>query len=456
MKKGPFQLMLAVCAVISGANLLLWGAMQNLPVTAQHILSPPELRQPPLPPPPRLDRPTFFLHVGPHKTATTFLQNSLCEKVNVTQPLFLQDNLVYIGNCYLHPDRSEFFHDTTECAFTRMPKGYDYVQIQQGSLPNRGDDDNNYPFDPHFVSLIQNLRSTGRNVLMSNEACVLLTRPMIARLKELLISTWNVKILVVHRNFPDWLVSLHNQWHKLKKEERMSWKKKVSPFDLQSGGGSIGTRLFNAIQDQTTRRHPAQIIQQLFQEHFDSVELIPLNDLDSLLSRLDQQQSASVSSSSPAKGDPLLEYVLCYWVKATHSCQQARSGILNSQIRNSYQDINFDILAQEAYSQGLVPQNSNRIAVARDIASIIQKQREKPILPLKCPSNDTLKRFKRVSIDVDSKIYEWNDARKAAYEETFQRMVDKRVLCYVDAKAVWENHKWRTDFQELGQSQLQQ
>jgi len=125
-------------------------------------------------------------------------------------------------------------------------------------------------------------------------------------------------------------------------------------------------------------------------------------------------------------------------------------------MRNSYQDINFDILAQEAYSQDLVPRNSNRIAVARKIARIIQQQREKPILPLKCPSNNTLERFKRVSIDVDSKVYEWNDNRKAAYGESFQRMIDKRVLCYVDAKALLENHTWREIFQQLSQSQLQQ
>ena len=56
---------------------------------------------------------------------------------------------------------------------------------------------------------------------------------MIEQLKELLSPTWNIEVLVVHRTFHDWLLSVPNQIHKLVcTTDYETWTKRVTPFDL--------------------------------------------------------------------------------------------------------------------------------------------------------------------------------------------------------------------------------
>lgn len=45
------------------------------------------------------NRPQLIVHVGLPKTGTTYLQCSLCSQFNITEPILLRDNWVYLGTC---------------------------------------------------------------------------------------------------------------------------------------------------------------------------------------------------------------------------------------------------------------------------------------------------------------------------------------------------------------------
>jgi len=73
-----------------------------------------------------------FLHVGLHTTCTTFLQQSLCENADFTEPLFLENNFVYLGTCGGARNKPEFVvHGSHLTAHTG---GYNDL-VENGSVP---------------------------------------------------------------------------------------------------------------------------------------------------------------------------------------------------------------------------------------------------------------------------------------------------------------------------------
>lgn len=289
-----------------------------------------------------------------------------------------------------------------------------------------------YSFDDHFLRRVQELRPSGHNVLMVYETASYFSRNMILQLKELLSATWDVKILVVHRTFHDWLLSFDIQASKVL--EGQGWNKRVVPFDLNDPETlSAGGRLFHAVEK--SEIHPARQVQQLYQTHFDQVELAPLNEMV-------QFQSAS------SLADPLLEYVLCQFVDtAPLSCAAVRSGDISaSEFRHEHHERAYDLIVQEAYQRQMLNDSVDRIALASRLKQHLEQ--ENVHLPMVCPSSVTLKRLERVSARVDSKLLEWTKDRQVAHHDNFQQMVDKQRFCDVDVENVLRQEKWISFFQQ--------
>jgi len=390
------------------------------------------------------NKPTFYLHVGLHKTGTAFLQSSLCEHAEKTEPIFLSDNLVYLGTCsderVIHrqrqkPDMDKFLVHSSSSIYqhrlqTKVP-GYVYL-AEHASYP----EDRpafQYSFNDHFLRRVQELRPSGHNVLMVYETASYFSPNMILQLKELLSATWDVKILVVHRTFHDWLLSFDIQASKVM--EGQGWNKQVVPFDLNDPETlSAGGRLFHAVEQ--SEIHPAQQVQQLYQTHFDRVELAPLNEM--------------VQFQSPSsQADPLLEYVLCQFVDtAQNSCAAVRSGDISaSEYRHEHHERAYDLIVQEAYQRQMLNHSVDRIALASRLKQHLEQ--ENIHLPMVCPSSETLERLERVSARVDGKLLEWTKDRQVAHRDNFQQMVAKQRFCDVDVENVLrQGEKWISFFQQ--------
>ena len=383
-----------------------------------------------------IEKPTFYLHVGPHKTGTSFLQSSLCQGIESEDSLFLKDNFVYLGTC---PDnhRGQYVQHGAYSVFDFHLSVQPYIQLAQDGVYT--EERENYPLtdSSFFLSRIEQLRKEKTNVLMVYEEFSSYTDRMIEQLKEFLSPTWNVKVLVVHRTFHDWLLSVHNEIHKLHGHAYDTWAKRVTPFDLDDSGLDT-TRMFAGVEQRQT--HIAQLVLQLYRRHYDNVQMVSLDQLPSL-------------QAEGSKGDALLEYVLCHFVEnAPNACKQERLGKIGSQNVNAHQDITFDLLAQEAHDQGLVPLDVNRKAVAKSIAAELKARKQTVAdLPLACASDETTERFELVSMQADRNVYgsAWTDEIQAAHHESFRKLVDGKNLCHVDAGAVLRQQKWKSYFESI-------
>jgi len=380
-------------------------------------------------------KPTFYLHVGLHKTGTSFLQHALSDNYRKTAPVLLKDNLVYLGTSDLN--NKQFVGHGIQSIFSEHIDPSDgYLALtQRGRIPELHDESYNFTDNKNFISRIQELRNDTRDIIMVYEVASLFTDQMIERLKQLLLPTWNVKVLVVHRFFHEWLFSFHNQVHKLLVEDIHEWTKQVMPFDMEHNPELDSRQLFSALEK--SRIHPARLVQQVYQRHFQNVHVVSLEELKSY-----QQKN------SP--GDALLEYLMCHFIPgATYSCDLARQGILDSPIRNEQRDPTFDLIAQKANRQRLVPDDAERLTVAHWIKQYLTEFHNQSTVststwPHICPSNKTLQRFEHVSAQLDRSLHSkfWTPERQRDHHASFERLLTKnKMLCYVDAKAVLGQHE---------------
>lgn len=406
-------------------------------------------------------KPTFYFHVGLHKTGTTFLQESLCYNHPFTDPLFLRDNLVYLGTCPKDiPDdhnRTKFvIHNAFSLFKYHIWNIQPYIPLAwNGSFP---EEHLRYPLndDFAFVTRLQELISTAErdnngvvpNVLMVYEEASFFTDGMIEELKRILMPTWNVQVLVLHRDLPEWLVSVHNEIHQLNPsipEYTTGWKHRVIPMDLTDSAIDT-TQMFLGME--ATEYHVAQRVHDMYVRHFgdSAVQLVSMGQV-------------MTRPSATSRGDPLLQFVLCDFVRAPHACVAERQQTIGGDTvldTNRYHDLTFDLLAQEARDRYWVPETANRLAVAKAIQAELKYMRNVSLadMPWNCPTNATLDRLERVAALIDGKIIQhWlTDPRQpAAHQARFQHVVATKKLCHVNVQAVFEQDPqgWWNLFQSI-------
>ena len=135
------------------------------------------------------------MHVGPHKTGTTFLQDFLIKPVakdalkrdNYKGPSFpgiVRRNLSDLVNCF-RPDRNEYC--PTETFRSNMKK--------------------------NFASFVSDAAIGGSNIIFSSEE---FDRSFlnITKFMSYLVPEYKIHIVVYYRRFYDWIYSLYNQVEK--------------------------------------------------------------------------------------------------------------------------------------------------------------------------------------------------------------------------------------------------
>lgn len=142
-------------------------------------------------------RPIVFLHVGPHKTGTTTIQNSFD-----SNPVLQKDNYRYLGMRNPPPERDSFGVRTSLRQF-RAKKS------------------------PLFIKKLKTAMSSGDDLIVSAEDfCVLLDAVdengvnfftlLATALQE---SNRQVHVAVGYRRYYEWLISLYNQRHRTKRSQ---------------------------------------------------------------------------------------------------------------------------------------------------------------------------------------------------------------------------------------------
>ena len=264
------------------------------------------------------DKPTFVLHVGLPKTATSFLQCSLCANWDITSSILEHDIYEYIGTCpancggkgaekaLIHRFEAFFrdgsraqeggvgpvLHNTT--GDIMMKESHEKPVVLSGTLQRR----------------IESALARGYNAFIVYEGAHRFPDDHIKKLADFLKPNWNVKIVIGYRPLYEWLPSKYNS---ITKSLRVgSWPgeigrngkiiKELLSFDMDNRTEKGFSEMVYEIEVKY-RKHPAEIVQNNYGLHFENVHI------------LDSTQIPDAKGD----GDPLLEHFFLQYHSARPS-----------------------------------------------------------------------------------------------------------------------------------------
>jgi hypothetical protein len=398
-------------------------------------------------------RPKLVLHVGPPKTATTFLQCSLCSpsSATTTDKMLAQDQWVYLGTC---PDScgkpsssmqgSRYLKHLHSTFFFKTPKDNNNNDNNSTiSLPELG---------PDFLWRLTAARETGKNALLIFENLHRISDQHVAVLAEHLKLDWDVEVVVAYRHLYDWLPSKYNQMNRPSKVKlnavkwpgETNWPTEgqdILPFDLENRGDF--TALVHGIE--STGLHPTATVVRKYQPYF-TTHVVDLHNL----------QKASDT------GDAYLQHLFCHILQAAHTCEAAAAGQIGTDSiqSNPSPSLHYEMLAVRAYQQGLIPHNDSTVIgrpVSRQVVVLaIQRRQEVQLnltandFQLTCLPYSTLDRLVDLSVQVEASLFGYSVEREAQHRTGFAARLHAKKYCHIDVDRVLENAGWRNMLFSLG------
>jgi hypothetical protein len=396
-------------------------------------------------------RPKLVLHVGPPKTATTFLQCSLCSPSSSTtaDTILAQDHWVYLGTC---PD---------SCGKQPSSSKRDsrYLEHARSTFISKTPKDNNSTISPSvlgpdFVRRLAAARETGKNALVIFEMITRISDQHVAVLAEHLKSDWDVEIVVAYRHLYDWLPSKYNQMNRPSKNKlnaaewpgetnRPTEGQDILPFDLDNRGH------FSALVEdiESTGLHPTATVAQKYQPYF-TTHVVDLHNLQ------------KVSET----GDAYLQHLFCHILQAAHTCEAVTAGQIGTDDTlksNKSPSLNYEMLAVRAYQQGLIPHNDSTVGrpVSRHVVVLAIQRRQEIHLnltaddfPLTCLPSSTLDRLVDLSVQVEANLFQYSVEREVQHRTGFAAKLHAQKYCHIDVDRVLENAGWRNMLFALGHS----
>jgi len=307
-----------------------------------------------------------------------------------------EHSLVYLGTC---GERNNKPSQSTVFEYSD-----DTLRVSAMAEPSE------YPFATDFMARVDALRPTGQSVLFANTESALFTTGQIRQMQELLTSTWDVQILLVHRPLEEWLLLFHHhQQQQQQQPQQIMTHSNVFPFLDLEHSELPSTQSFLQAEQQSI--HPVQILQRRYQSQFPKVNLVSLSDL-----YLAHNTNDSPSQRKADETALLWEYVVCDFVhEASPMCEHMhRSETLESFLNQQYQPRD-----ASSFSGPL----GNRVLEAQ--------QNDETLI---CPSPNILERLERVAMLVDRSVHgsddQWTQAHATFYQSRFQEWVASKRYCH--------------------------
>jgi hypothetical protein len=408
------------------------------------------------------DRPIFTLHVGPPKTATTFLQCSLCANHTFTDDILSQDGIVYLGTCPYcgsskppahmipHGHRSFFVDEKT---WESNPLG---AHLHHNSVPATKADDSLPELHPSFRAAIDRAYKKHQNAVVIFEGAHKFSAGHIAALAHHLTiqNDWTVQIVVAYRRLYEWLPSTYNQV--TKRATKGNWPVKRSSGNSsvpsikavsksQKGATAVesfhldGRGNFSDLvrEIEETLQHPTETVKRNYARQFPNVSVIDVHNL-----------------KATGIGDPYLEKLVCHVLpSAVHTCRAVRAGRIGDSTKNPSVSLHYDMLAVAAHQTEIYTGNSSRSG----LATAIQRRQEKLLhlssndYPLQCFSNETVDRLLNLSLKVEQNLFlsDWTAEQESEHRAGFAAVLQKRKFCSIDTSATLKDAGWQSFLREL-------
>ena len=408
----------------------------------------------------RNDKPTFIFYVGLPKTATSFLQCTLCANANKTEPILLLDNYEYVGTCPyntcgLSVQPPQFLRHRFQAYFQNPFQANEAMGVK---LHVKGERSDPYAARPtvlssEFMDYVNAAYERGHNGLMIYEGAASFPDSHIAVMSDYLNQKWHVQIVTGYRPLYEWLPSKYNSVFKHNVvgfwPGEAGGPTEVRPFDIEDRNKY--SEMFNDFET-VYHMHPTEILRNNYQLYFSNVKIMGQPPL----------------AMATGQGDPILEDFFCHVIPNTPQvCREVMAGSLEfAKGTNPSVSLDEDILAVAAYRAGLLlhvdaPMRNHR-RVARDaITEHFEnlKSSNGYTFPLECWPPEKLDRLEQLSWDLERQLFD--ASLKTEQEEThkqgFAETVAKKKFCHIDVNATLAQPEWQSFFAsafptELGQS----
>ncbi|KAL3826358.1 hypothetical protein ACHAXA_003682 [Cyclostephanos tholiformis] len=372
------------------------------------------------------DRPFLVVHIGPHKTGTTFLQGTL--SVESADGILDMDDIYYLGTSMRLFRREDKLPFDLRSVFNDDPFR---MSSSSSSLPDLNED---------FGSLLSRMIDSNRSGILIHEALHGVRPEYVRALATYTNERWRVVVAMGYRPMHEWLLSRFNQF------VRDEYSSSIWPdgtgrdddddddeigfpphlrFGLSTGTGydsytvpylSRDTSIFEEVLDVWT-------------EHFDDVRLVDMMDLPS---RSDGR-------------DPLLMHFMCEIVPGGYTsniCRRAsdladESGIYHA---SSEYGMAYQTLATWSWQMHLIDRRLDREFVMDNIRLYHRRRLNETALPVLCPPPADVDVLRNWTIRTDERLFRRTDhhdqeslmMRSRKLLGSFEKWIHRNRFCTVD------------------------
>jgi len=345
--------------------------------------------------------PVAVVHVGPHKTGSTTLQQFLVSKKNILRTDNYQmfwsgkrKRTSFLAHCFVDKEEPEWYGCSEEVT-RQSPLTREHVLAI-------------------FRAVLDGALDNGQNIIMSSEEFDRLSFD-VAAFRSYLVPGFRVHIVIYYRRFYDFIISFYNQ--------------------MLSHRNIHGDRFQTISFEEWVVNSDNDVIEQVSQMHTYGVYKRFAEYEDFNISILNLHNSSNDQST--------LENFFCNHVdNAVNTCEHAKS-IGNTMNENGSTDLFFKIFF-DSIPDHLPVKPRELIPHWEAIKSKFEGMEEHPLL---CPSDETKQRLLELSIQFEKKMtpeswYNSDDGIKTLVED-FENKMNTTKFCVADTKKILETNEWQ-------------
>jgi len=356
----------------------------------------------------KTERPLLILHVGPGKTGTTSVQNTLENETKALE----SDQCTYIGNNEGPLDKTKSYHCENHeprkgCTRVLGDEMMDLLKTYSKSYNHTLFGSNEFLYDMKDHRIMAWVNATQN------------------------LYQWNVQVVVSYRRLHEYLPSFYNQHYK---KNRISTESQT--YGHHNWPGIDGNYKLPTFPEYLENRvnHEVDLIKH-----------------DTVSTYEAWRKYFNVSIFNVHQEGDLTTNFVCEILKTETLCNELTRRFVakNEGTRSNTATIvfDYDIMGVTAWEKGLIhPFLDSRNPLREDIKKHHQKQLNSTKLPMVCPNATILERLRESSWKHEKWAEPFTEKPVSSFDESWEHMLPK--FCSVDAEAALQLPEWKTFFEE--------
>lgn len=346
-------------------------------------------------------KPYFILHIGPSKTATTYIQ---CNLQKLSKGLADDDSYYFVGKKCPKSD-SKMENNESD-----IPGHYLILALNENNTHNRGYEALKSRMDYH--------RLKGNNIIYSNEAFGnhLIDQNSTWDCLQSMFSGWNVRVVIGYRHYFDWIRSFYYQNNKQNAKLNKKWP--------HQDNGQAHPSFLSFLEYHLERKETGDLIvddsnafghhltisaYRKFAFHFDDIHFLNLHD----------------------NGDIISDFVCRILPTADETCRKLSTNDKETSNLGKRASQSFDAqrISEAAFDKGYISKNSPKEVVVEMVNKKIKEIGMKSLSEfLICPSLSLEARLLNVSIGYENEMLEISEGDTSPSEK--EKTKDVHVSMY--------------------------